>query len=118
MAQAEEYRAKMLDQAATYDDDLLMKVLEGEEVTEEEIKAAIRKGTLAVELFPVLCGSAYKDKGVQPMLDAVIDFLPAPTDIPSIKGTDEDGNEVERHASDDEPFSALAFKIMADPLVG
>ena len=91
MAQAEEYRAKMLDQAATYDDDLLMKVLEGEEVTEEEIKAAIRKGTLAVELFP---------------------------DIPSIKGTDEDGNEVERHASDDEPFSALAFKIMADPFVG
>ena len=118
MAQAEEYRAKMLDQAATYDDDLLMKVLEGEEVTEEEIKAAIRKGTLAVELFPVLCGSAYKDKGVQPMLDAVIDFLPAPTDFPSIKGTDEDGNEVERHASDDEPFSALAFKIMADPFVG
>ena len=118
MAQAEEYRAKMLDQAATYDDDLLMKVLEGEEVTEEEIKAAIRKGTLAVELFPVLCGSAYKDKGVQPMLDAVIDFLPAPTDIPSIKGTDEDGNEVERHVSDDEPFSALAFKIMADPFVG
>ena len=118
MAQAEEYRAKMLDQAATYDDDLLMKVLEGEEITEEEIKAAIRKGTLAVELFPVLCGSAYKDKGVQPMLDAVIDFLPAPTDIPSIKGTDEDGNEVERHASDDEPFSALAFKIMADPFVG
>ena len=118
MAQAEEYRAKMLDQAATYDDDLLMKVLEGEEISEEEIKAAIRKGTLAVELFPVLCGSAYKDKGVQPMLDAVIDFLPAPTDIPSIKGTDEDGNEVERHASDDEPFSALAFKIMADPFVG
>ena len=118
MAQAEEYRAKMLDQAATYDDDLLMKVLEGEEISEEEIKAAIRKGTLAVELFPVLCGSAYKDKGVQPMLDAVIDFLPAPTDIPSIKGTDEDGNEVERHASDEEPFAALAFKIMADPFVG
>ena len=118
MAQAEEYRAKMIDQAATYDDDLLMKVLEGEEISEEEIKAAIRKGTLAVELFPVLCGSAYKDKGVQPMLDAVIDFLPAPTDIPSIKGIDEDGNEVERHASDDEPFSALAFKIMADPFVG
>ena len=118
MAQAEEYRAKMLDQAATYDDDLLMKVLEGEEISEEVIKAAIRKGTLAVELFPVLCGSAYKDKGVQPMLDAVIDFLPAPTDIPSIKGTDEDGNEVERHASDEEPFSALAFKIMADPFVG
>ena len=117
-AQAEEYRQKMIDSAASFDDDLMMKVLEEEPVTEEEIKAAIRKGTLAVELFPVLCGSAYKDKGVQPMLDAVIDFLPAPTDIPSIKGTDEDGNEVERHASDDEPFSALAFKIMADPFVG
>ncbi|MFQ6793422.1 MAG: elongation factor G [Thomasclavelia sp.] len=118
VAQAQEYREKMVDSAATYDDDLLMKVLEGEEPTEEEIKAAIRKGVLAVELFPVLCGSAYKDKGVQPMLDAVIDYLPAPTDIPSIKGVDEDGNEVERHASDEEPFSALAFKIMADPFVG
>ncbi len=117
-AQAEEYRQKMIDAAATYDDDLLMKVLEGEEPTEEEIKAAIRKGVLAVELFPVLCGSAYKNKGVQPMLDAVIDFLPAPTDVPAIKGEDEDGNEIERHASDEEPFSALAFKIMADPFVG
>ncbi len=118
MAQAEEYRAKMLDSAASYDDDLLMKVLEGEEPTEAEIKSAIRKGVLAVELFPVLCGSAYKDKGVQPMLDAVIDFLPAPTDIPSIKGIDENDNEIERHASDEEPFAALAFKIMADPFVG
>ena len=117
-AQAEEYRQKMIDAAATYDDDLLMKVLEGEEPTEEEIKAAIRKGVLAVELFPVLCGSAYKNKGVQPMLNAVIDFLPAPTDIPAIKGEDEDGNEIERHASDEEPFAALAFKVMADPFVG
>ena len=116
--QANEYREKMLDSAASYDDDLLMKVLEGEEPTEEEIKAAIRKGVLAVELFPVLCGSVYKDKGVQPILDAVIGSLPAPTDIPSIKGIDEDGNEIERHASDEEPFSALAFKIMADPFVG
>ncbi len=116
--QANEYHAKMLDAAASYDDDLMMKVLEEEEPTEEEVKAAIRKGVLAVELFPVLCGSAYKDKGVQPMLDAVIDFLPAPTDIPSIKGIDEDGNEIERHASDEEPFAALAFKIMADPFVG
>ena len=116
--QANEYHAKMLDAAASYDDDLMMKVLEEEEPTEEEIKAAIRKGVLAVELFPVLCGSAYKDKGVQPMLDAVIDFLPAPTDIPSIKGIDEDGNEIEKHASDEEPFAALAFKIMADPFVG
>ena len=117
-AQAEEYREKMIETAANYDDDLMMKYLEGEEVTIEEIKAAIRKGVLAVDLFPVLCGSAYKDKGVQLMLDAVIDFLPAPTDVPAIKGEDEDGNEVERHASDDEPFSALAFKVMADPFVG
>ena len=116
--QANEYHAKMLDAAVSYDDDLMMKVLEEEEPTEEEVKAAIRKGVLAVELFPVLCGSAYKDKGVQPMLDAVIDFLPAPTDIPSIKGIDEDGNEIEKHASDEEPFAALAFKIMADPFVG
>ena len=116
--QANEYHAKMLDAAASYDDDLMMKVLEEEEPTEEEVKAAIRKGVLAVELFPVLCGSAYKDKGVQPMLDAVIDFLPAPTDSPSIKGIDEDGNEIEKHASDEEPFAALAFKIMADPFVG
>ena len=118
VAQAQEYRAKMLDSAASYDDDLMMKVLEEEEPTEEEIKAAIRKGVLAVELFPVLCGSAYKDKGVQPMLDAVIDYLPAPIDIPSIKGIDENENEIERHASDEEPFAALAFKIMADPFVG
>lgn len=117
-AQAEEYHQKMVEAAASFDDDLMMKVLEEEPVTEEEIKAAIRKGVLAVELFPVLCGSAYKDKGVQCMLDAVIDFLPAPTDVPSIKGEDEDGNEVERHPGDEEPFSALAFKIMADPFVG
>ena len=115
---AEEYRSKMIDAAASFDDDLMMKVLEEEEVTEEEIKAALRKGTLAVEIFPVLCGSAYKNKGVQEMLDAVIDFLPAPTDIPSIKGVDENGEEIARHASDDEPFAALAFKIMTDPFVG
>ena len=117
-AQAEEYRSKLLDAAASFDDDLMMKVLEEEEVTVEELKAAIRKGTLAVELFPVLCGTAYKNKGVQPMLDAVIDYLPAPTDIPSIKGTDEEGNEIACHASDDEPFAALAFKVMTDPFVG
>ncbi|MBS5116183.1 MAG: elongation factor G [Erysipelotrichaceae bacterium] len=116
--QAEEYRAKLLDVCASFDDDLMMKVLEEEEVTEEEIKAALRKGTIAVEVFPVLCGTAYRNKGVQQMLDAVIDFLPAPTDIPSIKGIDEKGEEIERHASDDEPFSALAFKIMTDPFVG
>ena len=116
--QAETYRAILLDTAANFDDDLMMKVLEEEEVTEEELKAAIRKGTLAVELFPVLCGSAYKNKGVQLMLDAVIDYLPAPTDIESIKGTNEKGEEVERHSDDNEPFSALAFKVMTDPFVG
>ena len=116
--QAKEYREIMIEKAVSFDDDLMMKYLEEEELTEEEIKSAIRKGTLAVELFPVLCGSAYKDKGVQPMLDAVIDYLPAPTDVPSIKGEDENGNEVERHASDDEPFAALAFKVMTDPFVG
>ncbi|EMD16463.1 elongation factor G [Eggerthia catenaformis OT 569 = DSM 20559] len=118
LAQAQEYREKLVETAADFDDDLMMKVLEGEEPSIEEIKAAIRKGTLAVELFPVLCGSAYKDKGVQPMLDAVIDYLPAPTDIAAIDGTDEDGNDVVRHASDEEPFSALAFKVMTDPFVG
>ena len=118
LAQAQEYREKLVETAADFDDDLMMKVLEGEEPSIEEIKAAIRKGTLAVELFPVLCGSAYKDKGVQPMLDAVIDYLPAPTDIAAIDGTDEDGNDVVRYASDEEPFSALAFKVMTDPFVG
>ncbi len=116
--QAQEYHEKMLEAAASFDDDLLMQVLEGEEPDIAQVKAAIRKGTLAVELFPVLCGSAYKDKGVQPMLDAVIDYLPAPTDVPSIKGTDAEGNEVDRHPSDDEPFAALAFKVMTDPYVG
>ena len=116
--QAEKYRQILIETAASFDDDLMMKVLEEEEVTIEEVKKAIRKGTLAVELFPVICGSAYKNKGVQQMLDAVIDYLPAPTDIPSIKGVDAEGNEVARHASDSEPFSALAFKVMTDPFVG
>ena len=116
--QAEEYHMALLEAAASFDDDLMMQILEGEEPAIEDVKAAIRKGTIAVELFPVLCGSAYKDKGVQPMLDAVVDYLPAPTDIPAIKGVDGDGNEVERHASDEEPFSALAFKVMTDPFVG
>ena len=116
--QAEEYHQTLLEAAASFDDDLMMQILEGEEPAIEDVKAAIRKGTLAVELFPVLCGSAYKDKGVQPMLDAVIDYLPAPTDIPAIKGVDAEGNEVDRHASDEEPFSALAFKVMTDPFVG
>ena len=115
---AEEYREKMIEAAVNYDDELMMKYLEGEELTIEEIKGAIRKGVLSVDLFPVLCGTAYKYKGVQLVLDAVLDYLPSPIDIPAIKGEDENGNEVERHADDNEPFAALAFKVMADPFVG
>ena len=116
--QAQEMHQQMLEAIADYDDDLMMKVLEGEEPTVEEVKAAIRKGVLTSEFFPVLCGSAYKNKGVQLLLDAVIDYLPAPTDIPSIKGHLEDGTEAERVAGDDQPFSALAFKVATDPFVG
>ena len=116
--QAKEMRETMLEMIADYDEDLMMKVLEGEEPTVEEIKAAIRKGVLTSEFFPVMCGSAYKNKGVQLVLDAVVDYLPAPTDIPSIKGHLEDGTDDERKPSDDEPFSALAFKVATDPFVG
>ncbi len=116
--QAKEMRETMLEMIADYDEDLMMKVLEGEEPTVEEIKAAIRKGVLTAEFFPVMCGSAYKNKGVQLVLDAVVDYLPAPTDIPSIKGHLEDGTDDERKPSDDEPFSALAFKVATDPFVG
>ena len=116
--QAQEMHQQMLEAIADYDDDLMMKVLEGEEPTVEEVKAAIRKGVLTSEFFPVLCGSAYKNKGVQLLLDAVLDYLPAPTDIPSIKGHLEDGTEAERIAGDDQPFSALAFKVATDPFVG
>lgn len=116
---AEEYRQKMLDAVAETDDDLMMKYLEGEELTEEEIKAAIRKATVECKICPVVCGSSYKDKGIQPLLDAVVDYMPSPLDIPPIKGVNPDTNEEdERKASDDEPFAALAFKIMADPFVG
>ena len=115
---ANEYRDKMIEKAADFDDELMDKYLEGEEISEELIKRALRKGTLAVKLTPVLCGSSYKNKGVQLLLDAVIDYLPAPLDVPPIEGTDLQGNPVERHASDDEPFSALAFKIVTDPYVG
>ncbi|MEE1424771.1 MAG: elongation factor G, partial [Streptococcus salivarius] len=115
---AKEMRQEMLEAIADYDDELMMKVLEGEEPTVAEIKAAIRKGVLTSEFFPVLCGSAYKNKGVQLLLDAVVDYLPAPTDIPSIKGHLENGTEEDRVASDDEPFSALAFKVATDPFVG
>ncbi len=114
----EELRNNLVETAASFDDDMMMKVLEGEEPTIAEIKAALRKGVLAVEVFPVLCGSSYKNKGVQLMLDAVIDYLPAPTDIPAIEGTLENGEPTQRHADDSEPFSALAFKVMTDPFVG
>lgn len=115
---AAEWREKLVEAVAETDEELMMKYLEGEEFTEEEIKAAIRKATIACEMNPVFCGTAYRNKGVQPVIDAVIDYLPAPTDIPSIKGVLPDGTESERHSSDDEPFSALAFKIMTDPFVG
>ena len=115
---AEEKRIAMIEDAAEYDEELMEKYLEGAEISVDLIKRAIRKGVLAVEMFPVMCGTALGNIGVKLMLDAVIDYLPSPLDIPSIKGHDENDNEVERHASDSEPFSALAFKIMADPFVG
>ena len=116
--EAQEYRDAMIESICETDDELLEKFLEGEEPTVAELKKALRAATIATTIIPVLCGSAYRNKGVQKLLDAVIEYLPAPTDIPSIKGTDEDGNPVERHSSDEEPFAALAFKIMADPFVG
>ena len=117
--QAQEYREKLVEAVAETDEDLMMKYLEGEEITNEELKAGIRKATINVEFFPVLCGSAFKNKGVQLMLDAVIDYLPSPLDIPAIKGVNPDTDEEEtRPASDEEPFAALAFKIMTDPFVG
>ena len=116
---AQEYRQKLLEAVAESDEELLMKFLEGEEISTQEIRTAIRKMTIANEMVPVLCGSAYKNKGVQLLLDAVVDYMPAPTDIPSIKGiVPKTEKEEERHSSDSEPFSALAFKIMTDPYVG
>ncbi len=116
---AEEYRAMLVEAVAATDDELMMKFLEDEEITIDELKAAIRKATIDNKIIPVVCGSSYRNKGVQKMLDAVIDYMPAPTDIPAIKGTDPDsGEEVERIADDNAPFSALAFKIMTDPFVG
>lgn len=114
-----EYREKLLEAVAESDEELMLKYLEGEELTEEEIKAGIRKATIALKMVPVLCGSSFKNKGVQTLLDAVVDYLPAPTDIPAIRGIDpETGEEDRRRSSDNEPFAALAFKIMADPYVG
>jgi len=116
---AEELRASLIEAVAELDEELMMKYLEGEEITIDELKAAIRKGTCNVEFYPVLCGSAFKNKGVQLVLDAVLDYLPAPTDVPAIKGTLPDSEEeVTRESSDDAPFSALAFKVMTDPYVG
>ncbi|MEA4874500.1 MAG: elongation factor G [Anaerorhabdus sp.] len=116
--EAETLRQTLVEMVADYDDEVMMKVLEGEEPTVEEIKRAIRAGVLCSEFFPVLCGSSYKNKGVQLMLDAVLDYLPSPLDIPAIMGVTEDGVEEARHADDSEPFSALAFKVMTDPFVG
>ena len=117
-AQAEEYRSKLIEAAAEQDDELMMKYLDGEELSEEEIKKGIRIGTIANKIVPVCCGSSYKNKGVQELLNAVVDYMPSPVDIPDIKGVDEDGNEVVRKTDDNEPFSALAFKIATDPFVG
>jgi elongation factor G len=119
MEQAEEYREKLIEAVAELDEELMEKYLGGEEITNDELKAAIRKGTVNVEFYPVICGSAFKNKGVQKMLDAVIDYLPSPLDVPAIKGTLPDTDEeVTRPSSDDAPFSALAFKVMTDPYVG
>ena len=115
---ADEYHDKMVEAICELDDELTERYLDGQDITVEELKAALRKGTCESTAVPVCCGTAYRNKGVQKLLDAVVEFLPAPTDIEAIKGTDADGNEIERHASDEEPFSALAFKIMADPFVG
>ncbi|MBC5707559.1 elongation factor G [Hungatella hominis] len=115
---AELYHTELVEKICELDDDLMMQYLEGEEPSVEELKKALRKATCECTAIPVCCGTAYRNKGVQKLLDAIVEFMPAPTDIPSIKGVDMDGNEVERHSSDDEPFSALAFKIMTDPFVG
>ena len=115
---AEEYRMALMESVAETDEELMMKYLEGEEFTEAEIKKAIRKATIANDMVPVLCGTSYRNKGVQKLLDAVVDYMPSPLDIPAIKGVNEDGEEVESPSSDDAPFAALAFKIMTDPFVG
>lgn len=115
----EEYRASMIEAIAELDEELMMKYLDGEEISIEELKAALRKGVINNEIVPVLCGSSYKNKGVQMMIDAVVEYMPSPLDIPAIKGTDADsGEEIERHTSDEEPLAALAFKIATDPFVG
>ena len=116
--EAELYHTELVEKVCELDDDLMMEYLEGEEPSVDAMKAVLRKATCECTAVPVCCGSAYRNKGVQKLLDAILEYMPAPTDIPAIKGVDEDGNEVERHSSDDEPFSALVFKIMTDPFVG
>ena len=116
--QAEEYHQKLVEQICDLDDDLMEKYLEGEEPDIPSLKAALRKGTISNEAVPVFCGSAHQNKGIQKLLDGVIEYMPAPTDVPDIDGTDMEGNEINRKSSDEEPFSALAFKIMTDPFVG
>ena len=116
--EAELYHGELVEKICELDDDLTMMYLEGEEPSVEQLKAALRKGTCENRAIPVCCGTAYRNKGVQKLIDAIVEFMPSPLDIPSIKGVDLDGNEIERHASDEEPFSALAFKIMTDPFVG
>ena len=116
--EAELYRSELIEKICELDDDLTMMYLEGEEPTTEQLKAALRKGTCECTAVPVCCGTAYRNKGVQKLLDAIIEYMPSPLDIPPIKGTDKDGNECVRHSSDEEPFAALAFKIMSDPFVG
>ncbi|QQE78534.1 elongation factor G [Alicyclobacillus sp. SO9] len=115
---ADEYRTKLIEAVAELDEELMMKYLDGEEITTEELKLGLRHGTCTVQIFPVLCGSSYRNKGVQPMLDSVVDYLPAPTDVPPIEGHTVEGDPIQRHSTDEEPFSALAFKIMTDPFVG
>ena len=116
--EAELYRSELVEKICELDDDLMMAYLEGEEPSVDELKAALRKGTCECTAVPVCCGSAYKNKGVQKLLDAIVEYMPSPLDIPPIKGVDLEGNEIVRHSSDEEPFSALAFKIMTDPFVG
>ncbi len=119
MDKAQEYHDSLIETVASYDDELMEKYFNGEELTIDEIKATIRKGTLANDMVPMVCGTSYRNKGVQPLLDAIVDYMPAATDIPAIKGTDPaTGEEIERHPKDDDPFSALAFKIATDPYVG
>ena len=118
LGKAKEYREKMVEAIASTDDELMEKYLEGEEISVPELKAALRKACISNELVPVVCGTSYRNKGVQKLLDAIIDFMPCPTDIPAIRGVNMDGEEEDRHSSDSEPFSALAFKIMTDPFVG